>query len=248
MTNKQNNQINCCDGCQRGLARELLGLEYWHSDGITIIDRCTKDRYSNSPLYKTSKKEVERISKAFTVEKEECHCWETEKPNYTAPILDTNGMCKHGVKVKKKEENKCEPSDFVLTSNPPQNKCKNCGKTWIVRKEIPTCSPSQSKIEERLNKLPEQDWFLRIDDRYDDFQETADCMEWVKQALTETAQEARREVFEKILEKLNPEKFIYSEPIDYVAEERIAFHKKGVESCNKIVVSVAKQYGIEITN
>lgn len=46
------------------------------------------------------------------------------------------------------EEILCEPSDFVLTSNPPQYKCKNCGQTWFTNNKTPICvSPTPDSME-----------------------------------------------------------------------------------------------------
>lgn len=36
-------------------------------------------------------------------------------------------------------DRKCIPNNMVYTSNPPQYKCKNCGKFWFCEKDVPTC-------------------------------------------------------------------------------------------------------------
>lgn len=54
-----------------------------------------------------------------------------------------------------KEEKACEPTDFVLTSNPPQYKCKNCGQTWFVHTALPVCKRDALPMEE-IEELKEQ--------------------------------------------------------------------------------------------
>ena len=33
----------------------------------------------------------------------------------------------------------CEPDEMTYMSNPPQNKCKRCGKFWFVGSNPPAC-------------------------------------------------------------------------------------------------------------
>ena len=42
---------------------------------------------------------------------------------------------------------KCVPMDLVLLSNPPQNKCKNCGQHWYTLHETPDCLMQTPKIK-----------------------------------------------------------------------------------------------------
>ena len=42
---------------------------------------------------------------------------------------------------------KCIPMDLVLLSNPPQNKCKNCGQHWYTSHETPSCLMQTPKIK-----------------------------------------------------------------------------------------------------
>lgn len=52
-----------------------------------------------------------------------------------------------------KEAKVCEPNDLIYTSNPPQNKCKNCGKFWFCKDKRPVChSPSQNIEKEDISK------------------------------------------------------------------------------------------------
>ncbi len=50
-------------------------------------------------------------------------------------------------------ETKCEPMDIVLTSNPPQSRCKNCGQTWYCHKEPPVCKETKDIEKEEENKI-----------------------------------------------------------------------------------------------
>lgn len=47
---------------------------------------------------------------------------------------------------------KCEPMDIILTSNPPQYKCKKCGQTWYSGSQTPMCKPTPHN--ESVPKLP----------------------------------------------------------------------------------------------
>lgn len=46
----------------------------------------------------------------------------------------------------------CEPNDLVYTSNPPQNKCKNCGQFWFCKDPAPIChsKPAENKETEEF--------------------------------------------------------------------------------------------------
>jgi hypothetical protein len=51
------------------------------------------------------------------------------------------------------ETKKCIPMDIILLSNPPQNRCKNCGQCWYTSHETPNClfqTPKTNKVEEQV--------------------------------------------------------------------------------------------------
>ena len=41
------------------------------------------------------------------------------------------------------KEKKCESDGMTYTSNPPQNKCKNCIQLWVIGKEVPVCKKGE---------------------------------------------------------------------------------------------------------
>lgn len=46
----------------------------------------------------------------------------------------------------KEEPIKCVPDDPIYTSNPPQYKCKYCGKFWHTNEQIPMCNRKEEPI------------------------------------------------------------------------------------------------------
>lgn len=49
---------------------------------------------------------------------------------------------------------RCEVNDLIYTSNPPQNKCKNCGKFWTPsREETPICHAPKLNNKENKSAL-----------------------------------------------------------------------------------------------
>ena len=43
------------------------------------------------------------------------------------------------------ENKKCEKDELMYMSNPPQYKCKNCGRFWYAHKETPFCHSKEEK-------------------------------------------------------------------------------------------------------
>jgi hypothetical protein len=52
----------------------------------------------------------------------------------------------------------CEADGLQYLSNPPQNKCKNCGQFWFCKDKSPICHlpPEPKEIEEILKKFDEE--------------------------------------------------------------------------------------------
>lgn len=46
---------------------------------------------------------------------------------------------------------KCIHENFVLTSDPPQYKCKNCGQTWYCNQSTPLCKDNALIIKNKSN-------------------------------------------------------------------------------------------------
>lgn len=55
--------------------------------------------------------------------------------------------------------------DIVLTSNPPQSKCKNCGQTWFCNKDAPDCKSINMTTPEKT-----KDWREEFDELFGEFQ------------------------------------------------------------------------------
>ena len=65
-------------------------------------------------------------------------------------IRNPTGKCDHLYypemkTIKNKGFAKCEKTNEILTSNPPQYRCKNCRKTWFCSDEVPNCDNQNKK-------------------------------------------------------------------------------------------------------
>ncbi len=52
---------------------------------------------------------------------------------------------------------KCEPDGLQYLSNPPQSKCKNCGKYWVNERGTPECRITEMNTIYPMN-TPKREW------------------------------------------------------------------------------------------
>jgi len=94
----------------------------------------------------------------------------------------------------------CEQENAILTSNPPQYRCKNCGQVWSSVNQTPVCSMNtKDQWEKEFNQI----WSLADDlVTVGAIINKIDFLVVLKDFIRETREQAKKEERDKILETL----------------------------------------------